>query len=420
MTDTSSPRSLRVFLCHASGDKPAVRELYQRLRADGIDAWLDEENLLPGQDWQLEIPKAVRESDAVIVCLSKGSINKAGYVQKEIKFALDVADQQPQGTIFLIPLKLEECDVPERLRRWQWVNLFSTNGYEHLLKALRSRAESLGANASSVIEQAVIVQPAPSLPPFKVTVRAQRNSDVQVWGGVEFVRIPQGKFLIGSQADNRFADENEKPQHTIEIPYDYWIARYPVTCQQFAAFVEATKAQIDLAADWPTTPDQPVVNVTWHEANAYGQWLTKLLPDDRHDLIVRLPTEAEWEKAARGVYGYEWPWGNEWDAAKCNSAESGKGAVTPVAAYSPQGDSSYGVSDLVGNVWEWCHSLERAYPYVADDGRESEVGTELRIVRGGAYRDSFAGTRCAYRSAFLPHRRHEVIGFRVVLAPHFK
>ena len=86
--------------------------------------WLDEENLLPGQDWQREIPRAVRQSDAVIVCLSRGSINRAGYVQKEIKFALDVANEQPEDTIFLIPLKLEECEMPERLSRWQWVESF--------------------------------------------------------------------------------------------------------------------------------------------------------------------------------------------------------------------------------------------------------------------------------------------------------
>ena len=114
---------LKVFLCHASSDKPAVRELYRRLCADGFAPWLDEEDLLPGQDWQYEIPKAVRQSDVVIVCLSRSPATK-GYVQKEIKFALDAADEKPEGTIFLIPLKLEECDVPDRLSRWQWVNLF--------------------------------------------------------------------------------------------------------------------------------------------------------------------------------------------------------------------------------------------------------------------------------------------------------
>jgi hypothetical protein len=131
--------TLRVFLCHSSSDKPAIRELYRRLSADSIDAWLDEENLLPGQDWQLEISRAVHGSDVVIICLSRNSVSKAGYVQREIRFALDVAEEQPEGAIFLIPLRLEECDVPERLRRWHWVNFFEATGYERLLRALRAR-----------------------------------------------------------------------------------------------------------------------------------------------------------------------------------------------------------------------------------------------------------------------------------------
>ena len=138
-------RPLRVFLCHSSHDKPQVRSLYGRLTIVGIDPWLDEEKLLPGQDWNQEITKAVRYSDVVIVCLSRGSINKAGYVQKEIKIALDVADEQPDDTIFVIPLKLEDCEVPERLRRWQWVNYFEEKGERRLMLALESRARQLGA-----------------------------------------------------------------------------------------------------------------------------------------------------------------------------------------------------------------------------------------------------------------------------------
>ena len=144
---TQLPRRLKVFLCHASGDKPAVRDLYHRLRGAGFDPWLDEENLLPGQDWQLEIPQAVRSSDAVLICLSRRAVTKAGYVQKEIRYALDVADEQPEGAIFLIPLRLEECEVPHRLRRWQWVDLFHEKGYERLLCALRARAGALCAHA---------------------------------------------------------------------------------------------------------------------------------------------------------------------------------------------------------------------------------------------------------------------------------
>ncbi len=135
---------LHAFLCHSSDDKPAVRALYKRLAADGISPWLDEVALLPGQDWQHEISKAVRNSDVVIICLSRNSIGKRGFVQNEIKYALDVADEQPEGTIFLIPLKLEECEIPDRLRRLHCVNLSEETGYERLKLALESRARSLG------------------------------------------------------------------------------------------------------------------------------------------------------------------------------------------------------------------------------------------------------------------------------------
>jgi len=138
-------RPLRVFLCHASGDKPAVIKLYDRLIKDGIDAWLDKEKLIPGQNWQIEIPKAVRNSDVVIVCLSSQSINKEGFVQKEIKIALDTADEKPEGTIFIIPARLENCNIPERISQYHCVDLFSDNGYEWLLKALYLRANTIGS-----------------------------------------------------------------------------------------------------------------------------------------------------------------------------------------------------------------------------------------------------------------------------------
>jgi hypothetical protein len=136
--------SLSVFLCHSSRDKPAVRELYEMLQRDGFDPWLDEESLLPGQDWNYEITKAVRGSAVVLVCLSESSVTKAGYVQKEIKFALDVADEQPEGAIFIIPVKLEECDVPDRLSHCHWVSLEDSKGYERLIAALNRRASDLG------------------------------------------------------------------------------------------------------------------------------------------------------------------------------------------------------------------------------------------------------------------------------------
>jgi ribosome biogenesis GTPase A len=134
---------LNVFLCHASQDKERVRELYGRLSNDGLNPWLDEKSLLPGQDWNLEIRNAIRNAHAVIVCLSNNSINKVGYIQKELKFALDVADEQPDGVVFLIPARLEECTVPQRLSHLQYADLFR-NEYEKLLQVLQIRATKLG------------------------------------------------------------------------------------------------------------------------------------------------------------------------------------------------------------------------------------------------------------------------------------
>lgn len=142
ISHTAQP--LQVFLCHSSGDKPLVRDLYKRLRAEGIMPWFDEEDLLPGQQWREEIPKAVRAADVVLVCLASSSLDRAGYVQKEIALALDVAEEQPDGNIFVIPVRLEECNIPDRLSTRHWVNLFDDRGYEKLIRALHRQAEHLG------------------------------------------------------------------------------------------------------------------------------------------------------------------------------------------------------------------------------------------------------------------------------------
>jgi TIR domain len=102
--------------------------------------------LLPGQVWEREIPSAVQSSDAVLVCLSSRPVAKTGYLQREIKFALDAAEEQSDDSIFIVPAKLEPCEVPERLLRWQWVDLFAGDGYDRLLTALQARAGALGRN----------------------------------------------------------------------------------------------------------------------------------------------------------------------------------------------------------------------------------------------------------------------------------
>ncbi len=164
MKSVDNKRPLKVFLCHAHADRDPVRGLYVRLTQDGVDAWLDKAKLLPGQDWELEIRKAVREADVVVVCLSK-QFNQAGFRQKEVRLALDTAMEKPEGEIFIIPARLEECDNLESLRKWHEVDLFEDDGYDNLMQALKLRAK-IGKSITSRTQKNTKVGNIPSLPPI--------------------------------------------------------------------------------------------------------------------------------------------------------------------------------------------------------------------------------------------------------------
>lgn len=133
---TIEGRSLNIFLCHASEDKTAVLKLKQQLLDVGTAPWIDKDKLLPGQDWKLEIERALSRSDIVLVCLSKVSVKKTGFVQRELKIALDAAAERPEGQIFIVPARLDECDPPDSLRKIQRVDLFESDGFERLVQAL--------------------------------------------------------------------------------------------------------------------------------------------------------------------------------------------------------------------------------------------------------------------------------------------
>jgi formylglycine-generating enzyme required for sulfatase activity len=278
------------------------------------------------------------------------------------------------------------------------------------------------------------------------------------WSGIDLVPILNGEFFMGSKDDNELAWEDEKPQHALEIPYDYWIGKHPVTNAQFGEFVHSTALETRAEGEgwgwvWDARTGQwgkeeganwrnplgtnssiavlgthPVVQVCWYDALAFCEWLNQTqfheLPQGYH---FRLPNEAEWEKAARGTEGYEWPWGNDFNAALCNSRDTGKLCTTPVGANSPQGDSMYGVADMSGNVWEWTLTLwgkdreepDYVYPYVGDDGRENQRAGDgfFRIIRGGSFKDDMRGVRCTCRDLDPPYYSLNNLGFRVFAAP---
>lgn len=137
---------LKVFLCHSSTDKEHVKKLHEWLVQEGYEPWLDEIDLLPGEDWEYEIKRAVRHTHIILVCLSKIAASRTGFMQKEIKLALDAADLRPEGEIFIIPALLESCEIPDRLTKWHGVNLSIDGGHDKLRSSLRKRYAQLPEN----------------------------------------------------------------------------------------------------------------------------------------------------------------------------------------------------------------------------------------------------------------------------------
>jgi formylglycine-generating enzyme required for sulfatase activity len=236
----------------------------------------------------------------------------------------------------------------------------------------------------------------------------------------ETTLIPAGAFLMGSP-EGENVPEYEVPQHEVELPA-YRIGIYPVTNEQYAEFVKEAKHPAPQKVGWfgQNPPkdklDHPVVGVSWYDALAYCQWLS-----EKTGRAYRLPTEAEWEKAARGADGRVYPWGDEWETDRCNCSSSDTTAVT---AY-PSGRSPYVCYDMVGNVWEWTSTLwgddwkrpDFSYPYQAKDGREDLEAdmTIHRVFRGGSFEDEVSKLRCSTRRWYAPDHTDKARGFRVVL-----
>ena len=223
-----------------------------------------------------------------------------------------------------------------------------------------------------------------------------------------FERVAGGPFLMGSRPDDVAAFADERPQLTLHLP-TYFMGRHPVTVRQFAAFVRATGYECAADNDVTRRPAFPVTGVLWHDALAFCRWASVYTGRN-----IRLPTEAEWEKAARGADGRLFPWGNEpADPSRCNMALYLRGPSI-VGRYSPQGDSPYGCTDMAGNVWEWTSSLYRPYPYAPDDGREDAEAAGRRVLRGGCWQDNARLVRTANRGGFDPVHWLAAIGFRCV------
>lgn len=230
---------------------------------------------------------------------------------------------------------------------------------------------------------------------------------------------------MGSDKDS----DNEKRQET--IPYHYWIAKYPITYAQYKMFFDDTNGYHNvqwwngLHTDGLTqqkqgTGDQhwkiancPAENVSWYDAMAFCAWLNARLTLEpalrSQGYSFRLPTDSEWEKAARGTDGREYPYSGEFDPTKGNTDEAGIGQTSAVGVF-PDGASPYGVTDMSGNVWEWTLTEYQANP-------SSNSGNGIRISHGGSWFDWHFLVRSAYRNILDPIERFNYNGFRLVLVP---
>ena len=215
---------------------------------------------------------------------------------------------------------------------------------------------------------------------------------------VEMVTVPAGEFLMGSDAPE--ADVDERPASRIFVDA-FWIDRIEVSNARHARCVENGACSPPVTGSYtdPMKADLPVSLVSWAQALAYCRWVGK-----------RLPTEAEWEKAARGTDGRGYPWGNAFEGDRANAGYT-HGPVA-VGSY-PEGASPYGALDMAGNVWEWTSSLYRPYPYDPRDGREDLTAREARVNRGGSWHYGAWYNRTTYRAtADQTYRRIADLGFR--------
>jgi formylglycine-generating enzyme len=271
---------------------------------------------------------------------------------------------------------------------------------------------------------------------------------------LELARVPAGEFLMGSdKAQDAEAEASEFSKHRLYLP-EFLIGKHPVTVAEFEVFVQSTgykttaeqlgsgfnwngrRWQETTGANWRRPRgllsnvrdkrNHPASQISWLDAQAFCEWASRITGRQ-----VQLPSEAEWEKAARGTDGRRYPWGNESPTNRlCNFTTSFftlHADTTPVGHYSPGGDSPYGCTDMVGNVLEWTRSLwgkdggraEYGYPYQPGDGREdTEAGIDvMRTLRGGSFYDGRSQVRCAVRRAAEPRYRLTSIGFRVAVSP---
>ncbi len=282
--------------------------------------------------------------------------------------------------------------------------------YTRLAQRLRSRGIDESEARWTVDSWAQALQGESKRVPLRAkSAPPLRGSNINPIDGAVMVWVPAGAFLMGSTPEEEDAGANEMPQHRVTLD-GFWIYKHAVTVAQYHTFCQATHRQLPEAPSWGWLDTHPMVNVCWEDAGAYAEWAH-----------AKLPSEAQWEKAARGKDGRIYPWGNEWDVQKCSTAagEHSPRMSMPVGSL-PAGASPYGCLEMVGNIWQWCADRygERYYRVSPAGNPPGAMQGTARVVRGGSWFDfTRECLRVARRSKSEPMNSGNDLGFRCVVLP---
>lgn len=388
-----------VFICYAREDEQFVLALAEYLKKQGIPVWLDQWHVQPGVNWNERIDDALYDCDRVLIVLSPAAV-KSQRVQGEWVTALE--EQKP-----IVPVLFQPCRIPSQLRLFQRIDLVAhglddTSSLNRLVVTLGEK-RSVSPTPATVPEvssprqeaslQPEIIQPFQELPPtFHNRI------------GMEFVLIRAGEFYMGSKD----GADDEKPVHLVRITRPFYLGRYQVTQSQWEAVMG------DNPSRFTGDANRPVESISWDDTQAFLQRLS----EKEQGCLYRLPTEAEWEYAARAGAKTAYCFGDDPEQLHEYAwyDKNAKGTTHPVGQLKP---NAWGLYDMHGNVWEWVNDWfgETYYHKSPTDDPQGPADGPFRVLRGGAFWHSLWYARCACRDGNLPRARLDYGGFRVVVRP---
>ena len=390
----------KVFISYAKNDQSSAQLLAENLRALGAEPWFDVKNLQAGKDWQSQLDSVLNQCASCFVLLS-AAYASSRFANQELQAIEGYLSANSYFAVF--PVLLSEtnpeefANLPAFIKQRQWVNFSDLVQNKLALERLIFNAGNPPTDEASGETETIKAYPQP--------LRIKRLIKLP---DIDWVEIPAGAFIYG--------EKSSKQTLTLE---QFKISRYPITNCQYQTFIDAggysdDRWWLDLIKPEPekstwTQANRPRETVDWNEAVAFTRWLSGQVGYD-----IALPTEQQWEKAARGTDGRQYPWGEDFKFGYANINDESAGDENPqqttAVGLFPQSASPYQVMDMAGNVWEWClNKLDRPEQTAPDQSGDA------RVLRGGSWNNSPDRARLSVRYKHGPiHRRFGSLGFRVV------